>query len=93
MAESLYDAQIDLSTGDGGVPRDKCKDWMRVRLYGASIRRAVSMPLFTGSGYFINDCDADVTVKLGVAVPVIISAGEIVHIMFNGTSSGMRVVR
>ena len=91
---SLYDAQIDLSTGDGGVPREKMKDWMRVRLFGSSVRRTVSVPPnFVGSIYFINDNAADVAVRRGCATPVVVGRGSIGHIMFDGSASGMRDAR
>lgn len=95
---SLYDAQIDLSTGDGGVPRDKCKDWMRVRLFGTDKDRSVSVPPpFVGSIFFINDCGGDVSIRRGVALPITVSPGEIAHVMFpeshGDKPAGMRAVR
>lgn len=90
--DKLYDLEIDLSSNDGGVGRDQFKDWMRVRLHGHSVERRVSVPPLVGSVYFFNDGDGDVILKRGGAVPVRIERGQIVHVMMDGTASGMRRV-
>ncbi|MBI1313691.1 hypothetical protein GC176_20555 [bacterium] len=84
--DSLYDLQIDLSTNDGGLPRDQFKDWMRVRLFGHSTPRKVSLPALCGSIYFINDGGEDVSIRRGVSLPIKVSRGEIVHVMIDGAN-------
>jgi hypothetical protein len=85
----LYDVEIDLSSNDGGLPRDSVKDWMRVRLFGNAVPRKMSLPPMIGSVYFKNDGGDDVTLRRGAAIPIRILRGEAVHVMLDGSSSGM----
>ncbi len=84
----LYDLELDLSSNDGGLPRDRFKDWMRVRLYGHSVERKVSVPPVCGSVYFKNDGE-DVVLRSGVAIPIQVGRNEIVHVMLDGNPGGM----
>lgn len=86
---SLYHAHIDLSSNDGGIPRDRFVDGMRVRLMGGTVPRKVSVPAIEGAIIFVNDCDEDVSICKGAALRIKISRGEAVHVLFDGTANGM----
>lgn len=88
----LYDTEVDLSSGDGGLPRDSFKDWMRVRLYGNSVARRLSVPPMIGAVYFKNDGGDDVVLRRGGAVPITVGRGALILVMFDGTASGMTKV-
>jgi hypothetical protein len=85
----LYDLEIDLSSNDGGLPRDSFKDWMRVRLHGHSVERKVSLPPAVGSIYFHNTGAEDVVLRRGVALPIRVARSAIVHVMLDGSAGGM----
>lgn len=87
---TLYDLVLDLTSADGGLPRDSFKDWMRVRVSGANMaERKLSLPPVVGSIFFHNVSNFDVVLRRGGAVPVRIGRNEIVHVMLDGTASGM----
>lgn len=88
----LYDVEIDLSSNDGGLPRDSFKDGMRVRLFGNSVQRKVSIPPLTGAVIFKNDGGDDVTLRRGGAIPVTVGRGSAIMVLFDGTASGMTKV-
>jgi hypothetical protein len=85
----LYDLELDLSSNEGGLPRDSFKDWMRVRLHGHSVERRVSLPPVVGSIFFHNTGQEDVVLRRGAAIPVRVSRGAIVHVMLDGSNTGM----
>lgn len=88
----FYDIEIDLSSNDGGLPRDCFKDGMRVRLYGNSAKRKVVVPIVAGVVIFVNDGGDDVTIRRGAAIPVSVRRGAAQMILFDGTPDGMRCV-
>lgn len=92
-SSKLYALELDLSTNNGGIPREKFEDWMRVRLFGHSdSRHVVIPPTLVGSIYFHNDGDGEVTLRCGAAIPIKLDRGDIIHAMFNGHQGGMRKV-
>jgi hypothetical protein len=85
----LYDLEIDLSSNDGGLPRDSFKDWMRVHLHGHAVERKVSLPPVIGSVYFHNTGGDDVVLRRGAALPIRVARGSIIHVMLDGSAAGM----
>ncbi len=85
----LYDVEIDLSSNDGGLPRDSVKPMMHVRLFGHSVERKFSVPLCSASIVFKNDGADDVSIRRGVAIPVIVGRNSAVHVLFDGSANGM----
>ena len=85
----LYDLEIDLSSNNGGLPTTAFKDWMRVKLHGHAVERALSIPIVCGAAYFHNAGGEDVTLRRGAAIPIRIGRGEWALVMFDGSPNGM----
>lgn len=79
----LYDLEIDLSSGNGGLSRTAFKDWMRIRLFGHHKDVTLVAPAIVGSAFVKNDGLGDVRVIRGLAAPLTVYRGSCVHIMFN----------
>lgn len=85
----LFDLDIDMSSADAGLPRDKFKDGMRVRLVGNAVTRRLVLPMLDGSLYVFNDGLDTVSIRRGPAIPVYVGRGEWVHIMVDGARGRM----
>jgi hypothetical protein len=87
----LYDVEINLSSSDGGLPRDSIKHYMIVRLYGHTVERHLSVPQCVGSIVFKNEGE-EVSIRRGGALPINLPRNCAVHVLFDGTPNGMCVV-